>query len=98
MRLDELYLWYLGDPVPRYVGALKLVGAGKGVSLHYGADWLAHGFALSEGKTPRWPTQCPNATPLGLRPRRQQRKCCKSLPWSTPGVRALRRWEYRPAI
>ena len=48
MRLDDLYLWYLGDPAPRYVGALKLVGAGKGVSLHYAEDWLAHGFALSE--------------------------------------------------
>ncbi len=48
MRLDDLYLWYLGDPVPRYVGALKLVAAGKGVSLHYAGDWLAHGFALSE--------------------------------------------------
>ena len=48
MRLDDLYLWYLGDPVPRYVGALKLLAAGKGVSLHYGPDWLAHGFALSE--------------------------------------------------
>ena len=48
MRLDDLYLWYLGDPTPRYVGALKLVAAGKGVSLHYAGDWLAHGFALSE--------------------------------------------------
>ncbi len=49
MRLDDLYLWYLGDPArPRYVGALKLVSAGKGVSLHYGAQWLASGFALSE--------------------------------------------------
>ncbi len=48
MRLDDLYLWYLGGPMPRYVGSLKLVAAGKGVSLHYGADWLAHGFALSE--------------------------------------------------
>jgi serine/threonine-protein kinase HipA len=48
MRLDNLYLWYLGDPTPRYVGALKLVAAGKGVSLHYAGDWLAHGFALSE--------------------------------------------------
>ena len=49
MRLDDLYLWYLGDPhKPRYVGALKLVSAGKGVSLHYGAEWLASGFALSE--------------------------------------------------
>lgn len=49
MRLDELYLWYLGDPdAPRYVGALRLVSAGKGVSLHYGAEWLVSGFALSE--------------------------------------------------
>ena len=49
MRLDQLYLWHLGDPAtPRYVGALKLVSAGKGVSLHYGEEWLAHGFALSE--------------------------------------------------
>lgn len=49
MRLDDLFLWHLGDPaLPRYVGALKLVSAGKGVSLRYGADWLAKGFALSE--------------------------------------------------
>jgi len=49
MRLDELHLWLLVDPAaPRYVGALKLVAAGKGVSLHYGPDWLASGFALSE--------------------------------------------------
>jgi len=48
MRLDDLYLWYLGDKVPRYVGALKLVAAGKGVSLHYAGDWLANGFPLSE--------------------------------------------------
>ena len=49
MRLDELYLWFLGHPTtPRYVGALKLVAAGKGVSLHYSGDWLNNGFALSE--------------------------------------------------
>ncbi|HEY6513339.1 MAG TPA: HipA domain-containing protein [Burkholderiaceae bacterium] len=49
MRLDDLHLWYLGDPAtPRYVGALKLVFTGKGVSLHYGKQWLADGFALSE--------------------------------------------------
>ena len=49
MRLDDLFLWYLGDPAtPRYVGALKLVSAGKGVSLHYAEDWLRNGFALSE--------------------------------------------------
>lgn len=49
MRLDDLFLWYLGDPAtPRYVGALKLVSAGKGVSLHYGREWLDNGFALSE--------------------------------------------------
>jgi len=49
MRRDGLYLWYLGDPAtPRYVGALKLVAAGKGVSLHDGPAWLRSGFALSE--------------------------------------------------
>jgi serine/threonine-protein kinase HipA len=49
MRLDDLCLWYLADPTaPRFVGALKLVSAGKGVSLHYGKAWLAEGFALSE--------------------------------------------------
>jgi len=49
MRLNELYLWFLADPAKsRYVGALNLVAAGKGVSLRYGPDWLASGFALSE--------------------------------------------------
>jgi serine/threonine-protein kinase HipA len=49
MRHDTLFLWFLGDPAsPRYVGTLQLVASGKGVSLHYGAEWLANGFALSE--------------------------------------------------
>ena len=49
MRLDDLFLWYLGDPAaPRPVGALALVTSGKGVSLRYGIEWLASGFALSE--------------------------------------------------
>lgn len=49
MRLDDLHLWYLGDSAtPRLVGALKLVSAGKGVSLHYDKAWLGSGFALSE--------------------------------------------------
>jgi serine/threonine-protein kinase HipA len=49
MRLDELYLWYLGDPdSPRLVGTLNRVSIGKGVSLRYRAEWLASGFALSE--------------------------------------------------
>ena len=62
MRHDDLTLWYLADPAaPRAVGQLRLVDAGKGVSLRYGADWLAHGFALSEDlplvdieQLPRW--------------------------------------------
>ena len=42
MRHDDLYLWYLADPaVPRCVGQLRLVDAGKGVSLQYDASWLA---------------------------------------------------------
>ena len=49
MRLDELHLWYLQDPAtPRYVGVLRLVAAGKGVSLRYDRQWLDSGFALSE--------------------------------------------------
>jgi serine/threonine-protein kinase HipA len=49
LQLNELFLWFLADPrKPRYVGALHLVSAGKGVSLHYGPEWLASGFALSE--------------------------------------------------
>jgi serine/threonine-protein kinase HipA len=62
MRYDDLYLWFLADPsVPRHVGRLRLVEAGKGVSLQYGADWLADGFPLSEDlvltdieQLPRW--------------------------------------------
>jgi serine/threonine-protein kinase HipA len=62
MKHDELHLWYLADPAePRCVGLLRLVDAGKGVSLHYGAGWLGNGFALSEDlplvdieHLPRW--------------------------------------------
>lgn len=49
MKFDILYLWFLGEPqAPRFVGTLRLVEAGKGVSLQYGSDWLQSGFALSE--------------------------------------------------
>ena len=62
MRYDALSLWFLADPSqPRCIGRLGLVSAGKGVSLQYGADWLANGFALSEDlplvdieHLPRW--------------------------------------------
>lgn len=62
MRLDELHLWYLADrAAPRYVGELRLVDAGKGVSLQYAEGWLRNGFPLSEDMPlvdiehlPRW--------------------------------------------
>lgn len=62
MRYDDLYLWFLAEPaLPHYVGQLRLVEGGKGVSLQYGADWLADGFPLSEDlpltdieQLPRW--------------------------------------------
>jgi serine/threonine-protein kinase HipA len=62
MRHDDLHLWFLADPnAPRYLGQLRLVDAGKGVSLQYGGEWLAHGFPLSEDlplvdteHLPRW--------------------------------------------
>ena len=44
MRCDNLFLWYLGEDAPCYVGALSLVAAGQGVSLHYGPEWLSEGF------------------------------------------------------
>lgn len=46
---DELYLWFLADPAsPQWVGELRLMAVGKGVSLTYAASWLETGFALSE--------------------------------------------------
>ena len=46
---DELSLWWLARPdAPRYVGALHMARTLRGVSLHYGAEWLASGVALSE--------------------------------------------------
>lgn len=62
MRQDALYLWFLANPAaPRYIGRLRLVDAGKGVSLQYGADWISSGFPLSEDlllvdmeQLPRW--------------------------------------------
>lgn len=46
---DELYLWFLADPAsPQWVGELRLMAVGKGVSLTYAASWLEKGFALSE--------------------------------------------------
>ncbi len=46
---NTLFLWFVADPMqPRLVGELKLVSAGKGVSLEYAASWLESGFALSE--------------------------------------------------
>ncbi len=62
MRHDQLFLWFVGDPARlQYVGPLRLVDAGKGVSLQYGPQWLADGFPLSEDlplvdmeHLPRW--------------------------------------------
>lgn len=46
---DELHLWWLAQPArPRYIGALHMARTLRGVSLHYGAEWLANGVALSE--------------------------------------------------
>jgi len=50
---EILFLWWLGRPnAPRLVGTLRWVRRAQlqhaGVSLRYGAEWLATGFALSE--------------------------------------------------
>ncbi len=62
MRHDQLHLWWLTEPAsPRHVGTLRLVDAGKGVSLQYDREWLNHGLPLSEDlplvdieHLPRW--------------------------------------------
>ncbi|MGH8289798.1 MAG: type II toxin-antitoxin system HipA family toxin [Steroidobacteraceae bacterium] len=47
--VDRLYLWSLREPArPVPVGELNLVRSTQGVSLRYFADWLQHGFELSE--------------------------------------------------
>lgn len=47
--VDRLYLWSLLEPArPVPVGELDLVRSNQGVSLRYFAQWLEHGFALSE--------------------------------------------------
>ena len=57
MRLDALTLWYLGNPAePRPVGTLRLVSGGKGVSLQYGKEWLASGFAIVTSELKRPPS------------------------------------------
>jgi len=49
MIFDTHHLWYLSKPEnPVYVGTLRRVLDGKGVSLLYDAAWIEHGFALSE--------------------------------------------------
>jgi serine/threonine-protein kinase HipA len=49
MRLDLLYLWYLGNPEePKWIGTLRLNAVGRGVSLTYSPFWLAQGFPISE--------------------------------------------------
>lgn len=47
--VDQLFLWLLLQPErPVLIGELNLVRTTRGVSLKYGDDWLARGFALSE--------------------------------------------------
>ncbi len=47
--VDRLYLWSLLEPAkPVAVGELHLVRSNQGVSLRYFAEWLEHGFELSE--------------------------------------------------
>ena len=46
---DQLFLWLLTQPdAPVLIGALNMLRATRGVSLRYGEEWLARGFALSE--------------------------------------------------
>src|ERR1700694_2550984 len=101
MRYDDLYLWFLADPaVPRYVGRLRLVEAGKGVSLQYGADWLAGGFPLSEDllltdieQLPRWKGMAVGAVD-DARPERWGERVIQSL--DKPAPLSLMEYLYYP--
>ena len=45
---NTLFLWFVAEPMqPRLVGDLKLLSAGKGVSLEYAPTWLASQSHLS---------------------------------------------------
>ena len=47
--VDTLFLWYLGRPArPVLIGEIHLALNGRGVSLHYGREWIETGFPLSE--------------------------------------------------
>jgi serine/threonine-protein kinase HipA len=47
--VDRLYLWSLLEPArPAAVGELDLTRSNQGVALRYFANWLEHGFELSE--------------------------------------------------
>lgn len=45
---DLMWLWWLGDAVPRRVGSISLTAGHRKVALTYDAQWIEQGFALSE--------------------------------------------------
>lgn len=46
---DEMSFWWLGNPeTPVLIGRLEFISTLRGVGLRYDANWLRHGFALSE--------------------------------------------------
>jgi len=45
---NEMSLWWLGDSAPRLIGQLVLADNHRKVGLEYDAEWIAHGFALSD--------------------------------------------------
>ena len=46
---DEMSLWWLGQPdAPTLIGRLEFISTLRGIGLRYDANWLSHGFALSE--------------------------------------------------
>ena len=47
--IDEMSLWWLAQPdAPTLIGRLEFISTLRGVGLRYDANWLRHGFALSE--------------------------------------------------
>ena len=47
--IDEMSLWWLAQSdAPTLVGRLEFISTLRGVGLRYAANWLRHGFGLSE--------------------------------------------------
>ncbi len=89
---DLLHLFWLGDPgKPKLVGEISLVLGGRAAGLRYSAEWLRHGFPLSQ--------DLPLADQLFIPPQRDA--AAGALDDARPdrwGERVIRKFEITPRL